>query len=787
MNDSQFDDSPNVSANPGYAVGQLGRALSTSKTHADPTVRANAVKKAAAWLKVVTGMNAGEIRVGSRTPVAAPAWATLEVVHGGFATGGLLAGGPLLPHERLMLKRLGSKARTSRAELNAHCLSEQGVAELSDMLASGRYRIDVPEEGALLTAVWLLENGRDDEARALLDTIAPYFETLRFYPAPAKTALADSRLVHITTVGQARAGLRAMRTPANVQVLRDVTQVWIPFGDRLVELFLETVSGPNPSLRLDMDGKPLRTDSGSFAVEGGWPCQSYAEGWRKRAAALLGEYRALASEHQPKGKIRRKGANFARLLGFLEICADDPAKLTGRDVGMIRMILAHIAYRRGLPGSERCERLRSAQRALAALPSQADLGALLALRLSDIDPSGGLEDIEPIVAPVTLDEARRYQLPEGHKISAHLSKKVIRAHAATPETLIAEGVISSGEVLAKAVSRITAHTRSEGFDDPVAKRLYAALYLAFRQRRSLLLLNLESQVRFEELPWIAAMEAQRRNDHTTHTPAKETLRRVASLALTAFPQQILPNKLLKEIQALATDAALAVPVVDEVAADIFMGAFGVKFLRAAQIAGGLLEGTLYERYYGIPYARIQQINDGVKRWPKAPETSAGFLKVCEELAGPSRNGSPVASNGKVIEQEQILTTHNLATLFVSLDLQETLGDQLEEMSRQCFSWILRTHRQTPPNWHARLQQVKNSAYAWRQMVFFLALLPIDSQKRFLAWASESIDQERGSNRERFRPALDGLRFAVEGVPAHEPNAAHRFLGWTMERHWLMQD
>src|SRR4051812_28129371 len=117
MNDSQSEDSPELSINPGYALGQLDRATSASARHNDPTVRANAVKKVAAWFKVVAGLKSGDIKVGSRTPVAAPAWATLEVIHGGFATGGLLAGGDLLPHERLLLSRMGSKSQTSRADL----------------------------------------------------------------------------------------------------------------------------------------------------------------------------------------------------------------------------------------------------------------------------------------------------------------------------------------------------------------------------------------------------------------------------------------------------------------------------------------------------------------------------------------------------------------------------------------------------------------------------------------------------------------------------------------------
>ena len=63
----------------------------------------------------------GSLRVGSRTPVAdAPPWVTLEVVHGGFATGRFAAGGPLQPHEAEKLRQAPldqSRVANFRAEL----------------------------------------------------------------------------------------------------------------------------------------------------------------------------------------------------------------------------------------------------------------------------------------------------------------------------------------------------------------------------------------------------------------------------------------------------------------------------------------------------------------------------------------------------------------------------------------------------------------------------------------------------------------------------------------------
>lgn len=50
------------------------------------------------------------------------------------------------------------------------------------MLREGRYRIAVPEEGALLVIARLVELGRAPDARAILRSIEPWFDKLRFYP-----------------------------------------------------------------------------------------------------------------------------------------------------------------------------------------------------------------------------------------------------------------------------------------------------------------------------------------------------------------------------------------------------------------------------------------------------------------------------------------------------------------------------------------------------------------------------------------------------------------------------
>ena len=70
-----------------------------------------AAAKAGQWRRVLRGMFDGSLRHGLRTPVAdTPAWVTLEVAHGGFATGRYAASGPLQAHEAEKLASVGQPA-----------------------------------------------------------------------------------------------------------------------------------------------------------------------------------------------------------------------------------------------------------------------------------------------------------------------------------------------------------------------------------------------------------------------------------------------------------------------------------------------------------------------------------------------------------------------------------------------------------------------------------------------------------------------------------------------------
>lgn len=214
---------------------------------------------------------------------------------------------------------------------------------------------------------------------------------------------------------------------------------------------------------------------------------------------------------------------------------------------------------------------------------------------------------------------------------------VERTLAATPEILIERGVIPSAEVLAELVPRIAATTVAAGYRDERLRSVMAADYEAFRNRRSLLLLDLERQVRGEELPWVQAVRPFKAESDEASAEARAALVRLTELAI-----------------------------------DV-----------------------------------VQRQRDG------AAPTSPAFDAYCVARAGGPAKGWSVAANGTVIEQAQILTTHNLATLTGPFGVGEQIEIEWASVARKSFGRALVPADRLRAN-PRPLRPVEDLVYAWRQ-------------------------------------------------------------------------
>ncbi|MFJ4687750.1 hypothetical protein [Streptomyces sp. NPDC088789] len=782
------DQQHTVQVNPGYGYGQLARALETARTHPDADTRRRAEEKGRTWRSVLAGMADGRLLIGSRTPVTGlPAWVTPEMVRGGFATGEPCAGGPLQRYEAEAARRVG--VPEERAALFAHCLTEDGLAHLGALLDSGRYEVTVPEEAALLTVAWLARAEQVDAALDLVAELAPFAERLRFTPRPSTRPAPDAGSVHRSTVGQASRAFAARRPNPAVESQREALTVWAPFADEMLAHWLETAHDDRPVLTRAPD-----------------------EDWLRRGAALLTRYRALAARHTYCTKHLKPRENLGILRRALEETVAGRV-LEPRLRGLLRSAVAGMVARRGVPGSAGHSALRHAQAVQAALPSHHALAGLLRQRLDGLPQDQGVPEVEPLLAPVTQEEALRARVPAGATIPASLRKPLESALSAPLATLVERGVVPSAEVLAELVPQLVAATTARAYPDAALRTLAAANYRAFRNRRSLLLLHLERQVRAEELPWVRAVADEReRRGASAGEVSAQALRQLAELAVQAFPGTILPNPLVRELSVLAGAADLGAPLVEELAADIFMGTFSPKFMTAARLAAEQLSGTLYERYYAIDYRTVRNLaieeaatsRTTRKREGYGYRTSPGFARLCRERAEACSLGSlaprpadaakdapkrrlradhwSTAGNGMIVEQAQILTTHNLAALTTRAGVAPPAG--WPDLARRAFTTVCRLTARLEGN-PRPLSTIKDTAYAWRQMIYYLSLSTDQDLRSTLTWLTSESHRHAPHVTHRLAPALTGLHQCVKGRGPDE-GEGRSLLGWSTNGHWLRE-
>jgi hypothetical protein len=573
--------------------------------------------------------------------------------------------------------------------------------------------------------------------------------------------------------------LRSINPNRQVLAQREAIGTWTPLYDSAVALILETVDGPAPVAARDAYGGWLRGELGQFLVSGGWPFKQMPGDWATRVRDLLEEVNLARVHHSLCKRFSGVNDTFGMLVSALNHAVNAPQRLTGRDVGRIRLILARYVAKRGVPSSATAKADRERQAIHATAKTHQEIALEVATRLAACPPLAGVDDLSAVLQVSETETSPRSPtalVPPG------VLRRLQRCLNDSLEGLIQRGVVTSGEVLAKLLPQRTSQLRAAGFGDGSMRALFAATYQAFRRRRSLLLLNLQKQVQIDDLPWVAAMNRFRDSDATAARSASDALEEFASIAIAQFPQTMLPNKLLQEFVALARQAEKQLPFTEELAADIFMGQFSPKFVEAAQTAALHLRDSLYANYFRVNYRDI------VNRLTAAATDRAAanaLAVICAERAEESLGTWRAASSGRIIEQQLIITSHNLAVLFEMRGVRERLADRVIDLAGVCYAWVLH-HLQLSlltGDWRTELHRIKNAAYAWRQMVFLLSLRSSEAPD-FLAHADALLSQQPSAFAQRFRPALQGLRMAAEEpelwLKSSEPLP---FLGWKDTQRW----
>lgn len=306
-----------------------------------------------------------------------------------------------------------------------------------------------------------------------------------------------------------------------------------------------------------------------------------------------------------------------------------------------------------------------------------------------------------------------------------------------------------------------------------------SVYQTFRQRRSLLLVKLAHQASFSELPWVEAMTSVTDSADENKSTAEAALAELGRLTLGAWPSTLVPNRLVTEFSTLATQAELQAPFTNELAADIFEGTFTFNHQRAAQMAATVVSSSLYSRYFQIDTAAISAIPQPNRGSNSRYEPATEYAELCHRRAG-LRRARSVAENGAVIEQSQILTTHNLAVLVAVASVEPRHGwAAAAATSLHASLRMLRRAR----NDRLPLRSLKNAAYAWRQAVFYLSMMPDSEALLTISDARAMSLRSRSVAGVVHAGLLDDLE---QARTATSPATWRPFYGWaTSDRHLVL--
>ena len=329
---------------------------------------------------------------------------------------------------------------------------------------------------------------------------------------------------------------------------------------------------------------------------------------------------------------------------------------------------------------------------------------------------------------------------EAIAVPASLARKVERLREAPVEDLVAAGIVPSSEVLAR-VAPPDHGTRGRAVDvrRPALRDLYAS-HLR-RVPPAPLAPAAEPGAPGADRgaavgPGAGAVRVSLSPD--TRAPPRHPAGRHAPTHGVPADDRAQPDSCASSPR-LARQADLDLPFVEEVAADIFMGTFTLKWQDAAAIAADgswparSTPGTtaLPDVGPGRPRSRSQRAggSTGAGARSHAPRSSP----TCAPSAPAKRSsgteaGSPATAPSSSRARSSRRTTSPRSS--TALELTERLAGP-PSWRRANFQWIVREQTPVRPR-QAELQMVKNTAYAWRQAIFFLSLAPTTDQVEAVA-------------------------------------------------------
>ena len=622
-----------------------------------------------------------------------------------------LTGGKLQDHEINLAKQLGfSIDELTRERINLFYTSPEGLKALLEILKTNCFEVSVPEEGALLCFAYLLDHGNVVQANNILKEIKPYFRTLRFYPVLRETPNLPRDTVYLFSARQITESLKKFRSSANVLRQIETIQIWIPLYEKFISIFLDSCTEQVPEIKKNEFGK-LLVREGRFVFKKQTKTFKFDTKFKDNITQLIAELEQKLTIHFFSKRPKKKNSGLFQISQLARSLVNNGFKLNDLQIHQLNLILARFVSKHGIPGSAAYQRKRERQKYQVKLPPYENFATELTRSLESFTPNQGITSLSSVLSTHSK-----------HDIPKFFQKKIRKCLAVPIEAIFSKQLIKSIESLTLLTPQLIANTEGAKFADTQLEALILSLYRSNLNHQSN---RYPKHINFAKIPWINALgETTKKNKDASKKAAKEQLKSLVALSIINFPYAPFPNALVRDLRKLFVLADIKAQLIDEVG--LFCN-LSSHHLVAASYAGKLLKGTFYEQYFGISYQRI--LNLGIPTRRNKQAKLRVFTDICRSHI--ERDGiKPLQFSESyerlLIEQQQILSTQNLALFYLELELDNLLRPHLLRLAKNCLYQTLKKTHQL----YGESINVKLADPGWRHMIFFLALMEPSKQLNF---------------------------------------------------------
>ena len=572
----------------------------------------NQVKKLASNEKkndtkdALIGVLTGKFEVGSRKPdMDYPEWTSKKVAPGGFYA--------------------GIKYELKSDENNVRILNDpKEMLRYSDLIEYIDHNLEGPEPTMIPTIGFLRKNGKIEEANKLEELIRPYVNNIRFYPIEEEL-MKEKKKPNV---------FASLETISNFKEWCRNSYIYkLEAEESLINIYKKNNDFKNKLIKLFRETTIIVNDEE-------WPMQCVSEEWLEKGRELYNsnKWYLYDSFKRKRGSLYNLWSILQNIIQQQRIETEFPiTRITGKEVRWIKIYLEankNLKY-------YNIEHLQSKQQEAQNLLKY----------LTSIN--------EQHLEKMHYEEIKEKYKDVEHVVFEKLNKCVLYSL----EELKELGYVPSSETFVELAQPMEAFLQTIDFDFKeditVEEHLKYLLYKSFKNMRSLLLLNLENQLKINEIPQYNVLcKVYKRDSKSSNSLILSKL--LLSYYTEWFPGDIMPNRVVKMFYNLLKSEDKNLGLCEEIACDIFQRRFGEKYDTSLNIAKNNMINTLYSEYF--------ELDDIYKN----PLNLTGLSLTLKEKYYGNNNAYWTNSNGQQIHASMVLTTHNLTQLDRFLDNLDVL-------------------------------------------------------------------------------------------------------------------